>query len=143
MPVNKPRYYSMTLMAGSNGSSPNDATTYYLAAHDAGASFTTNTGYTRIYIPKTGVLRDVLLNAYAVVAGTGEAWEWFVEYPIGVTDTSIDSQSVAGSFRQWRNNNLNIPVTEGDYLYIKTTTPTWVTNPENVRITTTLLIECE
>lgn len=141
MGYSRPRFYDINLSIGSSGSNPVDNTTYYLAAFDAGLSISTNTGYVRIYIPKTGVIRTVILSSYAVTAGTNENWTFKVEYPIGVTDTTIATVAANTNHRQWINNDLNIPVTGGDYIYIKTTTPTWVTNPEGFRITTTILIE--
>ena len=47
------------------------------------------------------------------------------------TDTTIQALASNSATRLWSNTGLSIAVTAGDFIEIKSTNPTWATNPVN------------
>jgi len=106
---------------------PLDATDYFFAPPLA--SVGTTIGNRKMYIPKSGFIRLAHLICSAGTVGTDEAWTWVIRKN-DTTDYSFAMTGVASALRVWTNNNLAIPVNAGDFITFKTTTPTWVTNPD-------------
>lgn len=126
---------------GNTQSAPTDATTYYFG-NAPGAPIDTNATWYRVYVPKTGTIKAVYGNLHTGGAsGTGESNSIYVRIN-NTTDltvtTSLASNSVSNPFSA---TGLSQAVTAGDYLEIKWVTPTWVTNPTNVRASVVVYIE--
>lgn len=119
--------------------SPLDATTYYF-----GSLFTiapgTGAGTAKVYIPKAGrITRCVLF--FNQSAGSAETSTMVIRLN-NTSDTTISSAITNDAgVTTFSNTALNIPVVLGDYIEFKWTTPTWGTNPTNVRPVATLYIE--
>jgi hypothetical protein len=131
-----------TLLFVSNTDSPADATTYYFGAWAAAAA-STNAAAQRVYVPKTGTLKAVYGYVYVGGAsGTGESNSLYLRKN-NTTDTTITtSLATNGAVENPFNaTGLSTAVTAGDYLEMKWTTPTWATNPTNVRVHVVAYIE--
>lgn len=107
-------------------SSPADAATIYFGMLPKAPTTTAN--ISKIYIRRTDTVRIAELYCYSGTAGTNEAWSISVRKN-NTTDYLIATVSSATSERVFTNSSLNIPVTTGDYLEIKSVNPTWTTNP--------------
>ena len=139
MGYKSPLPYTLSILSGSG--SPADSADYFF-----GFSTTFGAGTTalnRIYIPRTGLIRkcSVLTNA-ATTSGTGENIIMVIRVN-DTTDYAFATVGVAGQIRFFENLALSIPVSAGDFVSIKMTTPAWVTNPDGFRIAGSMLIECE
>jgi hypothetical protein len=115
-----------------------DATLYYFGMPSTGKG--TDYDSMTITVPKTGVITVGVIGMAFWTAGTAEAWAMYLRNITTSTDYLIGTQSVSATKRLWTNYALNIPVTQGDQLVIKTTTPTWVTNPADCFLNAYFLI---
>lgn len=115
-----------------------DACTYYFGGNVLAPLTTADRA--RVYIPKTGAIKAAYIFGYSSTAGTGEAWAMCIRKN-NTTDTLIQSLSSASSSRVWGNTSLNISVSAGDYIEIKTVFPTWATNPANLCLSGQIYIE--
>jgi len=107
--------------------SPADATTYYLGPV-AGLTPSTTAEERKIYIPKAGTITFCAISTNATTAGSNEDWPYYIRLN-NTTDYGIDTVSVSANLRQWISYTLDVDVVAGDYIEIKTVTPTWATNP--------------
>lgn len=126
---------------GNTQSSPADATTYYFGNAPA-AAIDTNATWYRIYVPKTGTIKEVRGNLHTGgTSGSSESSSIYVRIN-NTTDltitTSLTTNSVSNPFSA---TGLSQAVTAGDYLEIKWVTPTWTTNPTNIRGSAVVYIE--
>ncbi len=140
MGYKSPHMYTLTGSAGS--SDPTDATTYYWGGF-MGVGMGTVADIQRMYVPKTGrvVAVTIATNAFGV-AGTNENISQSLRKN-STTDYLIQTVGLANAQRNFINYALNIPVVAGDYFVFKWESPTWVTNPTQVYMHGTILIECE
>jgi hypothetical protein len=122
----------------SSGFSPADATDYY-----AGGPLNTMSATAtlrKIPIPISGIIRTAMFTTASVtVSGTAE--DWVVSLYDGTTLTPIATVALNTATRTWLNDAMTYPVTQGGYVQFKTTTPTWVTNPDGVTCFYALIIE--
>ena len=100
---------------------------------------TSTDGQYYITVPKTGVIKSIEVFTQSTVVGTNEAWPWYVR--VNSVDTLIATLSAATAVRNFINLSMNVSVTKGDILQIKTVCPTWATNPLTVTIGVTIYIE--
>lgn len=107
-------------------SSPPDATTTYFGQMPKAP--VTAAGTSKVYIRKAGTIKIAQIYCYSGTAGTAESWTLSIRLN-NTTDTQIASLSVATNERVFTNSNLNIAVVAGDYIEIKSSNPTWATNP--------------
>ena len=107
-------------------SSPTDAQTVYFGNMPKAPITTANVS--KVYIPKSGILKRAEIYCYSGTAGTAESWSMYVRHQ-NTTDYLIAAVASATSERIFSNNALAIPVTAGDYIEIKGVQPTWATNP--------------
>lgn len=122
-----------TIQASGAVFSPVDATTYYFGPF-GNANPGSTADISRIYIPKSGTIKAayVFMNN-AGTLGTSETSTIAIRLN-NTTDTTITSSLTTSSVSNAFNNTaLAIAVVAGDYIEIKWTTPTWATNPTNVR----------
>jgi hypothetical protein len=129
--------YTLSVFA-TNYASPGDAETRYFGAISAAPTATADES--RVYIPKTGTITRANILGQAGTAGSNEAWTLYIRLN-NTTDTSIEAVSAATALRLWDNSALSIAVTAGDYIEIKSVTPTWASNAVNVRFAGTIFIE--
>lgn len=130
---------------GDTLAAPVDATTYYI-----GAPFNdppdTQANFKRIYIPKAGTITrvDLTINNAAGVAGTAENSTFSLRLN-NTTDTllsnTVPTNAVANQSLFYNFTGLAIAVVAGDYIEIKWLTPTWVTNPTNLRVSAEIFVE--
>jgi hypothetical protein len=116
--------YTIPVMA-SGLATPTDATTYYFGGMNAGPS--TSAAVRQIKIFKSGVITGAQITALATTTGTDEVWTVNIRLN-NTTDYAIATVGAATSIRSWTNAALTIAVSAGDYIEIKTTTPTWATD---------------
>jgi len=121
--------YTLPIFVGSH-SAPADATTYYFGPIPNTAPSTT-AEERKVYIPKAGKITFCSISSNATTAGTDEAWPYYIRLN-NSTDYGIDTVSVSANLRQWINSAMDITVAAGDYIEIKSVTPTWATNPAGV-----------
>ena len=107
-------------------STPVDAQTVYFG--NLPKAPVTAAGTSKIYIPRSGTINRVFINAYSGTAGTNEAWSLSIRKN-NAEDTLIDRISSTSNERLFVSSNLNISVVTGDYIEIKGVQPTWATNP--------------
>lgn len=131
---------SYCLDAFATSFAPADASTYYFGAIPTVAPSLTAAA-NRLYIPFAGIIRAANIYIRCGVAGTSENFSVWVRLN-NTTDyliTSTMDVSVASPIAL--NSAMNIPVVAGDYVEIKMTTPTWVTNPTSVMCRSSLFIQ--
>ena len=126
---------------GNTQSSPADATTYYFGNAPA-QGLDTNATWYRVYVPQAGTIKAVYGNLHTGGAtGSGESSSIYVRVnnttDVTVT-TSLTTNSVSNPFSA---TGLSQAVSAGDYLEIKWVTPTWATNPTNIRASAVVYIE--
>lgn len=126
---------------GNTQSAPADATTYYFGNAPA-APIDTNAGWYRVYVPRSGTIRSVYGNLHTGGAtGTGENSSLFVRIN-NTTDVTITTTRTTNNVSNpFSVTGLSQAVVAGDYLEIKWVTPTWATNPTNVRASAVVFIE--
>jgi hypothetical protein len=83
----------------------------------------------KVHIRTAGTLRIANIYSYSQVAGSNESWTIAVRLN-NTTDTTIATVAAATNERIFSNTGLSIAVVAGDYVEIKSTNPTWATNPE-------------
>lgn len=130
MHVTRPRV-GYTLMAAANTASPADATTYYFGFVYV-LALTTSNGVQRIYPPKAGTVRAVRV-LFNQVAGSAETSSISLRVndttDYLISDAVVNNATVTTAINQ----SMAVPLTTSDYVEIKWVTPTWATNPTNVR----------
>lgn len=107
-------------------SSPTDAQTVYFG--NLPKAPVTGQGTSRVYIRKAGIIKIAEIYCQSGTAGTNEAWVLSIRLN-NSGDTQIASVSLNTAERVWSNTSLSIAVAAGDYIEIKSTNPTWATNP--------------
>jgi len=115
-----------TLSVQALTSSPVDAQTIYFG--NLPKAPVTVAGTSKVYIPKDGTIKRAEIYCYSGTAGTNQAWSGYVRLN-NLTDTLIQTLSVATNERRFSNSSLSIVVVAGDYIEIKFINPTWATNP--------------
>ena len=115
-----------TLSVQALTSSPADGATIYFGNLPKAPVTTAN--ISKVYIPRSGVIKRAEIYCYSGTAGTNQAWSGYIRLN-NTTDTLIATLSVATSERVFSNSSLNIAVVAGDYFEIKFINPTWATNP--------------
>jgi hypothetical protein len=115
-----------TLSVQALTSSPVDAQTIYFGNLPKAPVTTAN--ISKVYIPKSGTIKRAEIYCYSGTAGTNQAWSGYIRLN-NLTDTLIQTLSVATNERVFSNSSLSIVVVAGDYIEIKFINPTWATNP--------------
>jgi hypothetical protein len=115
-----------TLSVQALTSSPTDAQTIYFG--NLPKAPVTVAATSKVYIPKDGTIKRAEIYCYSGTAGTNQAWSGYVRLN-NLTDTLIQTLSVATNERRFTNSSLSIVVVAGDYIEIKFINPTWATNP--------------
>lgn len=119
--------------------SPADATTYFFGSLFSIAPGT-GAGTAKIYIPKAGRITRCFLF-FNQSTGSSETSTLAIRLN-NTTDTTVSSAITNDAgVTSFNNTTLNIPVAAGDYIELKWTCPTWVTNPTNVRPCATIFVE--
>lgn len=111
-------------------SAPADATTYYFSNFNAAPQSASSTIH-QITIDRTCTLASININSVTGTAGSNEAWSLYVRVN-DTTDTLIATVSSTAQGRVWANSTINISLTSGDKIIIKSICPTWATNPTNL-----------
>lgn len=112
-------------------SSPVDATQYNVGCYYGSAPIVTGSGENtvRIYIPRSGVITKCYFTVIGDPSATNETGTVSIRVN-NATDNTVSSSVTFNAYQSYYNNtSLNIPVTEGNYIWVKVLTPTWATNP--------------
>lgn len=119
---------------------PADSSTYYFGL--LGGSAPSGADIYTIPISVQGSIRAAVVRIDIGTVGTNEAATLAIrlngttDYPISAAiDYSTKPQTITVQ-------TLNIPVQVGDYISFKLTTPTWATNPLQLRQVVSITIEC-
>jgi hypothetical protein len=116
--------------------SPADATTYYVGSMFAQTPVTT-AGNAKLTIPRTGTITRVDLTIHnAGTTGSNEQSSIYLRLN-NTSDTTLSSTldtSAVTAATVIAVTGLSIAVSAGDYVELKWVTPTWATNPTNVRL---------
>lgn len=107
-------------------SSPVDSQTVYFG-NVLRAPITT-AGRSKVHIRKKGVIRIANITCDSGTVGTSESWSVYIRVN-GTTDYLVQTIGEAINTRVWYNNELEIPVVDGDYFEVKVVNPAWATNP--------------
>jgi hypothetical protein len=105
---------------------PADGATVYFGSKPSAPSGTA--GQDKIYIRQDGTITVANVYSYSGTAGTAEPWSMYVRKN-NTEDYLIDTVSLNTKDRLWRNTTIDIQVSAGDYIEIKSVQPTFVTNP--------------
>lgn len=129
--------------AGSLGS-PADATTYFIGGPRSPQSAPdTVEGFRRYYvIAACKIVAAQFQVTNTGTAGSNETSTVTIRKNGGAgadISTSVTSNSTAG--QAFRATGLSLSLAAGDYIEIRWTTPTWATNPTNLFLGATLLVE--
>jgi hypothetical protein len=131
--------YALNVMAALLAA-PADATTYYFGCL-AGLAPSTTAALARLYIPKSGKLSKANISWYASgVAGSNESISVYIRVN-NATDYLIASKGDTNAFKLFSNNRMTVNVMIGDYVEIKIVCPTWATNPTNLVLGGSLILE--
>jgi hypothetical protein len=137
MGYKKAQYYTLHIQQGSSHN-PVDSTTYYLGGLITSPSPAQGVG--RMYIPRTATIVTAYLFSYNDADVTNEDITFELQKN-ATTDYSLFSANFGGGKSLAADaTNLDIPVSRGDYIELKITTPAWVTNPTNMRTHLILLL---
>lgn len=119
-------------ICGFNGTSPLNATTYYLGI-PLTTAMATSANLRKIKIPKAGIITKVSIKILInTILGTTEASTLSLRLN-GATDYAIDTvMNMSSNPYSALNSTVNIPVIAGDEIDFKWLTPTWVTAPTGV-----------
>ena len=123
--------FAYTIEFRTSNSSPADSTDYYIGSINSLLS--TSANIFRHIIPKTGRITAVVLNAYSGNNPTAENVVFAIRKN-NTTDYPVKTIALAGGTVTVANYSLDIPVTEGDTIELKMSTPAWVTNPTSFQI---------
>jgi hypothetical protein len=133
-------YQGYSLMGISALNSPADATTYYYGV--LANAIQTTEGNSKLVISKAGtVTRIDLISTNTGTLGSNETST--VSFRLNATtDTTITSALVTNTtLSTYAATGLSTVVAAGDTFEIKWVTPTWATNPTNLRFTVLIYIE--
>jgi hypothetical protein len=120
--------------------SPADATTYYYGV--LANAIQTTEGNSKLVISKAGTITRIdLISTNTGTLGSNETST--VSFRLNATtDTTITSALVTNTtLSTYAATGLSIVVAAGDTFEIKWVTPTWATNPTNLRFTVLIYIE--
>jgi hypothetical protein len=129
------------ITAQANTSSPLDARTYYIIQN---ATLTILAGgeTTPYIVPKSGTI----IAAYGALQvlgtlGSGESCTFAIRLN-ETTNYNITTSAVASSADNTFNNSaMSVPITAGDTIGFLFITPTWATNPTNVIVSITVVLQ--
>jgi hypothetical protein len=107
-----------TLALTSISSALATATTYYFG--NVGRALTTTADQSRVYIPKTGIIKKAYITSFSGTTGTITSITVSIRLN-NTTETVVASSTASALFRTYNNNALSISVAEGDYIEIKVT----------------------
>lgn len=118
-----------------------DAATYFLVTGVQAANRTSESVFTRCYIPTSGTITTVYGGAKVLgTLGSGENSTLAIRLN-DTTDTTITSTlALTSASNSFSNTGLSISVNAGDFIDFKLTTATWATNPTLVTFSITALI---
>lgn len=141
--VNIGKYYTLNGIFAAAVWSPQDGITYYAGARPSLSTTSTN-AISRVYVPQGGTItKSYLFVAVDGTVGSGET-STIAIIKNGATGSpttvsaAVTTNSAANVFS---NTALSISVATGDYIEWRWICPTWATNPTNVRIWCTALVE--
>lgn len=136
-PASGTTYAINFISSTSSASIPADATNYYL--NPITTWNVTNQVQTRVYIPKTGTIRQCY-GAFSV-GSLGSAETTTINIRLNdTTNTSIATIAFNSSPQTFNNTGLSISVTAGDYIEFYLASQTYATNPNTVTFTFSLYI---
>lgn len=111
---------------------PADATVYYFGGTTHVQPIAAG-GLLRIYMPQDGVITDAYLATFpAVSTSSPELSTWGLIKNNSTTYTIDTTVSTRGTTQYYASSTLNFPVSQGDYIEMTLTTPTWATDPTAV-----------
>lgn len=130
--------YTLQLFGGGSNFDPADATTYYAGRLPADILITGYDGV-KLQMPTAGRITAWYGEIRRGTPGTSETETLSLRYA-GTTD--IGSVTSAGNVTDSYliSTGHNQSFSAGDYIALKTVTPTWVTNPQDVRYSATVVI---
>ncbi len=131
---------SYALQCGlSSLNTPADSTTYYMAPF--GSSATTISGAPKIFIPKTGTIRQCY-GVFSVQGTLGTSENITIAIRLNdTTNTNVTTTLQATAIQNPISNAaVNMAVTAGDYITFMVITPAWATNPTTCQFNVTIFI---
>jgi len=131
-------YESYMIPICSGNFNPVDSTAYLLGYNQTNTS---SAAYGRIYVPRAGVIRRVYVYWYN---STQDCTAEDTTLTVRVNNTT-DATGYTGTFANAaapQTFEANLPVSLGDYIHFKMTTPAWVTNPTGTFLIATLEVQC-
>jgi len=116
--------YSMQF--GSASISSSDGVTLYFMS----ANYSSSSPNARVYVPKAGTIKICYFWIYLGSPGScsNEPMTCYIRLN-NTTDYEIATVSTTDGGKQFVNTNLSIPVSQGDFLSLKSVNPIWQTNP--------------
>lgn len=130
--------YALQANCGAIGT-PTTNTTYWYGS--AGSAPVANgVDRFRVYVPKSGRIKTVIVSLWSNSASSGEAWPFYIRIN-NTTDYLIASVGDTAKNKVWSNTGLDIAVNAGDYFEIKFITPAWVTVPTTLIFNTVIYLE--
>lgn len=115
---------------------PADATLYFIGQESQ--PFTT-ASVLPLYIPKSGTIKNILISSRCA-NGTSEN-STFILFINDVSNATLTSSYKFNTLNSFINYSVAINVNANDYLYVRWQTPTWATNPTQVRFNIIFYIE--
>ncbi|HNQ82477.1 MAG TPA: hypothetical protein PKM34_02470 [Bacteroidales bacterium] len=116
--------YSMQF--GSASISSSDGVTLYFMS----SNYSSTSTVARVYVPKTGTIKTCYFWIWLGSPGScsNEPMTCYIRLN-STTDYAIATVSTTDGGKQFVNTDLSIPVSQGDFLSIKSVNPIWQTNP--------------
>ena len=91
----------------------------------------TTNNISKVFIRQSGTINIAQVHSYATTAGSNESWTIYLRHN-NTTDYSLGAVASNANERTWTATGLGISVSAGDWIEIKSSNPTWGTNPNNI-----------
>jgi len=123
-----------------NSFAPADATTYYIGSIPQLSGFN-SAGSNRFYFNKAGTIKVADIYSYNQSPGSNEASTYYIRLN-NTTDYTITTTATNNATNTHTSNTaMSVPIAVGDYIEVKWVTPSWVTNPTNMRTSVNIYLE--
>jgi len=127
-----------TVQAFFYNQAPSDSTTYLIGNN---SNLTSTGAQTRIYIPQSGMIRDVWLSWNNITIDASAENTTFVIRKNNTTDSVTGYTGSFANASSPQTFDACLQVSKGDYIHIKMTCPAWATNPTGVSFCGTITVE--
>ena len=134
--------FGYALNVRTTAGNPADSSTYYPPHGGSPINATATLAAAKIFLPVAGTINTVYGAFFMSGASPSNENSTLYIRKNNTTDTTITSTfKIQNATNTFSSTNLGISVSAGDYVTLKWTTPAWTTNPLNVIVCYTILVQ--